>query len=136
MLNPGNRALAQRAVTTAITGEAQTAFTDLGGIQAATIEAQFQYGSGGTTAKVWVQVSLDLGQTWIDVACFAFTTASATKVINLSGMTPVTTAITPSDGAMADNTYQDGIMGSSWRAKVTTTGTYANTNVVVRLEGR
>jgi hypothetical protein len=125
MLNPGNRVLAQRAVTTAITGEAQTAFTDLAGIQAATIEAQFQYGSGGATAKVWVQVSLDLGQSWIDVACFAFTTASATKVINLSGLTPVTTAITPSDGAMADNTYQDGIMGSSWRAKITTTGTYA-----------
>jgi hypothetical protein len=125
MLNPGNRVLAQRAVTTAITGEAQTAFTDLAGIQAATIEAQFQYGSGGATAKVWVQVSLDLGQSWTDVACFAFTTASATKVINLSGLTPVTTAITPSDGAMADNTYQDGIMGSSWRAKITTTGTYA-----------
>src|SRR5258708_8742012 len=104
MLNPGNRVLAQRAVTTAITGEAQTAFTDLVGIQAATIEAQFQYGSGGTTAKVWVQVSLDLGQSWIDVACFAFATASATKVINLSGMTPVTTAFTPSDGAMPDNT--------------------------------
>jgi hypothetical protein len=70
------------------------------------------------------------------VACFAFTTASATRVINLSGLTPVTTAITPSDGAMADNTYQDGIMGSCWRAKITTTGTYANTNIVVRLEGR
>ncbi len=136
MLNPGNRTLAQRPITTAITGEAQTAFTDLAGIMAATIEAQFQYGSGGATAKVWVQVSLDLGQTWIDVACFAFTTASATKVINLSGLTPVTTAITPSDGAMADNTYQDGVMASSWRAKITTTGTYANTNMVVRVEGR
>jgi hypothetical protein len=136
MLNPGSRTLAQRAITTAITGEAQTAFDDLAGIQAATIEAQFQYGSGGTAAKVWVQVSLDLGQTWNDVACFAFATASATKIINLSGMTPVTTAFTPSDGAMADNTYQDGCMGSSWRAKITTTGTYANTNLVVRVESR
>ena len=136
MLNPGPRTLAQRAITTAITGEAQTLADDLAGIQAATIECQFQYGSGGTSAKVWVQVSLDAGQTWNDVACFAFTTASATKVINLSGLTPVTTAITPSDGAMADNTYQDGIMGSCWRTKITTTGTYANTNMVVRVEGR
>ena len=136
MLNPGSRTLASRALTGAIAGEAQTAFDDLAGIIAATIECQFQYGTGGTTAKCWVQVSLDLGQTWIDVACFAFTTASATKVINLSGLTPVTTAITPSDGAMADNTYQDGVMGTTWRAKVTSTGTYANTNIVVRVEAR
>jgi hypothetical protein len=136
MLNPGSRALASLPITSAKTAEAQTAFTDLAGIKAATISAQFLYTSGGTTAKVWVQTSLDLGQTWIDVACFAFTTASAHKVINLSGLTPVTTAITPSDGAMADNTYQDGIMGSSWRAKITTTGTYANTTLSVRIEGR
>ena len=136
MLNPGSRTLATRAITTALTGEAQTPFTDLAGILAATIECQFQYGSGGTTSKVWVQVSLDLGQTWLDVACFAFATASATKVINLSGLTPVTTAITPTDGAMADNTYQDGILGSCWRAKVTSTGVYSNTNMVVRVEGR
>jgi hypothetical protein len=136
MLNPGSRTLAQRAITTPLTSEAQTAFDDLAGIIASTIECQFQYGSGGATAKVWVQVSLDLGQTWIDVACFAFTTASAIKVINLSGLTPVLTPITPSDGAMADNTYQDGVMGSVWRAKITTTGTYANTNLIVRMEGR
>jgi hypothetical protein len=135
MLNPGNRTLASRAITTAIAGEAQTPFDDLAGIIAATIEFQFQYGTGGATAKVWVQVSLDLGQSWIDVACRAFATASDTKVINLSGLTPVA-AFTPSDGAMADNTLQDGVMGSCWRAKITTTGTYANTNLVVRVEGK
>lgn len=136
MLNPGSRALVNTAITIAKTGEAQTAFTDLAGVEAATIECQFMYGSGGTSAKVWVQTSLDLGQTWIDVACFAFTTANATKVINLSGLTPVTAAITPSDGAMADNTVQDGVMGSSWRAKLTTTGTYANTSMSLRMDAR
>ena len=91
---------------------------------------------GGTTAKAWVQVTLDDGQTWLDIACFAFTTSSAVKVINLSGLTPVTTAITPSDGAMADNTVQDGIHGSAMRVKVTTTGTYSNTILSVKVSVR
>jgi hypothetical protein len=48
--------------------------------------------------------------------------------INEVGLTPVTTAVTPSDGAMADNTVQDGILGSAMRAKISTTGTYSNNN--------
>jgi hypothetical protein len=136
MLNPGSRTLALRPITTALTGEAQTAFIDLAGIVAATIRAQLQYGSGGTTAKVWVQNSIDNGETWQDVACFAFTTASATKIINLSGLTPKTTPVTPTDGALGDDTFIDGLFGSAWRAKITTTGTYANTNLVVRMDAR
>jgi hypothetical protein len=135
MLNPGSYTLANRNLTTALSGEAQTAI-DVTGIQAATIECQFGYTSGGTTCKVWVQVSLDRGQTWIDVACFAFTTASATRVVNLSGLTPRTTALTPSDGALGDDTAVDGVLGSLMRAKITSTGTYANTFAAVRLDAR
>jgi hypothetical protein len=136
MRNPGDYSLADLAITTALTGVAQTPIQNLEGILTATIVARFAYGSGGTSAKAWVQVTLDDGQTWIDVACFAFTTASGLKVINLSGLTPVTTAITPSDGAMADNTVQDGILGSAMRVKITTTGTYANTLLSVKVSAR
>jgi hypothetical protein len=84
-----------------------------------------------------VQTTLDNGQTWIDIASFAFTTASATKVINLSGLTPQTTQITPTDGAMPDNTCQDGMLGSALRVKITSTGTYAgNTFLAIRASCR
>lgn len=136
MLNPGDYSLCDLSITTALSGVAQTPIQNLDGILAATIEARFAYGSGGTTAKAWVQVSPDDGATWIDIANFAFTTASATKVINLSGLTPVTTAITPTDGAMADNTVQDGILASLMRVKVTTTGTYSNTILSVKVSVR
>jgi hypothetical protein len=135
MINPGDYSLADLAITTALNAVAQTPVVNLEGILAATIEARFAYGSGGITAKVWVQATLDDGQTWNDIACFGFTTSSAIKIINLSGLTPVT-AVTPSDGAMADNTVQDGILGSAMRAKISTTGTYSNTILSVKISAR
>ncbi len=112
MLNPGDHSLCDLAITSALNGAAQTPIKNLEGMLAATIEARFAYGSGGASAKAYVQVTLDGGQTWIDVACFAFATASATRVINLSGLTPKLTPLTPSDGALADDTFIDGVLGS------------------------
>lgn len=136
MLNPGDYSLCDLAVTTALTGVAQTPIQNLEGIVAATIEAKFSYGSGGTSLKAYVQVTLDRGLTWIDVACFAFTTASATKVVNLSGLTPKTTAIAPTDGALADDTCVDGILGSAMRVKLSSVGTYANTVFSLKVSAR
>jgi hypothetical protein len=136
ILNPGSFPLLARTLTTAITGELETAVDGFEGIQSATIKCQFAYGSGGTTAKFWVQCSIDGGNSFQDVACFAFTTASATKEFNVSALTPVTTAYTPTDGTMADDTCKDGILGPIWRVKSTTTGTYANTNVAIYIEAR
>jgi hypothetical protein len=137
MLNPGDYTLAALGITTALASQAQTSIQDLEGMNAATIEAQFAYGSGGTNCKVWIQTTLDAGQTWLDIACFAFTTSSSTKVINLSGLTPVTTAVVPTDGSMADNTVQDGVFGSALRAKITSVGAYAgSTSLSVRASVR
>ena len=136
MLNPGDYSLCDLAVTTALTGIAQTPIQNLEGILAATIEAKLYYGSGGTSLKAWVQVTLDDGATWIDIACFAFTTSSAVKVINLSGLTPKTTAVTPTDGALADDTCVDGVLGSAMRVKLTSTGTYSNTIISVKVSVR
>lgn len=136
MNSPGYYSLADTAITTALTGSAQTAIENLEGMLAASIQAKFAYGSGGTAAKAYVQTTLDDGITWVDIASFAFTTASATKVINLSGLTPKTTAVTPSDGALADDTCVDGVLGDALRVKLTTTGTYVNTTLSVKLIAR
>ncbi len=93
-------------------------------IRGLTVEFIFTYGADGTTCKAWLQTSLDGGTTWIDIANGAFTTSTASKVYNLSAATPVTTAATPTDGSLADNTCVDGILGDLFRVKTTTTGTY------------
>jgi hypothetical protein len=101
------------------------------------LQCNFTWGSGGTTMNAWVQTTLDGGATWTDVANFSLTTSSARKIVNLSSLTPETTQVTPSDGALAANTAQDGIVGSQWRVKYTTTGTYAgNTTLRVDIEAQ
>ena len=94
-----------------------------------TVQAKFVYGSGGTNTTAWLQTSLDNGATWIDIAGFQFTTATATKVYSL-GRTPVTTAYTPTDGTISANTAKDGILGSQYRVKYTTTGTYGGSTTL------
>lgn len=88
------------------------------------LQANFAYGSAGTTAKVWVQTSLDGGATWVDIANFAFTTAALRKVAAVNIFIAATHA-TPTDGTLADNTIINGLLGDRIRVKYTTTGTYA-----------
>lgn len=113
-------------ITTAVTGSASTAVEALAGdVGALLLTIDFVYGSGGTSGKAWVQTSLDGGTTWIDIACMTFLLASKKRIINLSSLTPVTTHYDPLEGTLADDTAKDGILGSLFRVKRTTVGTYA-----------
>jgi len=120
-------ALLNLTITGAITAQTSTALQVQGqmGVESITLQANFTYGSGGTTATVWVQTSLDGGLTWVDIANWAFTTSSLRSVATLSALTPVTTVYTATDGTLGSNTCKDGILGHQYRTKTTTTGTYA-----------
>lgn len=99
------------------------------------IEVIFNYGAGGTTVDAYIQTSLDGGNTWIDIAECQFTTAAATKVYNISSLTPVTTVYPPTDGTLAANTAKDGILGNLLRVKWTSVGTYTGlTNLAVHVQ--
>lgn len=88
------------------------------------IQANFAYGSGGTTVDAYVQTTLD-GSTWIDIAQFHFTTSAAKFVYNLNSQTAVTSEYTPTDGSLTANTSKDGILGPQFRVKYASAGTYA-----------
>ena len=92
-----------------------------------TIQANFTYGSGGTSVDAYVQSSVDNGVTWFDIANFHFTTSSAIRQFNLCSSTPQATQKTPTSGSLAANTAIDGIMGPILRALYVTTGTYGGT---------
>ncbi len=137
LYNLGDEAITVAVTNSVIThgistaGVAQSFIDGLDFVAAVTLQANFTYGSGGTTAKVDVETSLDQGTTWINIARFAFTTSSAEKVFNLSALTPVTTVYTPA--TLGDDAVKDGIVGDRLRCRITTTGTYAgNTSVSVR----
>ncbi|GAB5506678.1 MAG: hypothetical protein Rhirs2KO_18410 [Rhizobiaceae bacterium] len=135
-----NAATTATVVTSASDANGQTqAYLDrMEGMLAASIEANFTYGSsGGDTLKVMVETSLDQGQTWIEVARLAFAQASAQKVVNLSGLTPVTAVYAPA--ALSDDTVKDGIFGLWFRASILKGGgaAYAgNTALSIRMIAR
>jgi hypothetical protein len=128
MNNAGVYTLAALGITAALTSAAQTAIDDLDGMASASLVADFRYGSGGSTAVAVVQVTLD-GTTWCDVARFDFTTASATKWCVLQGNAAKAVA---AYAALSAEGVNDGLLGPSMRAVITTTGTYANTTLAVR----
>lgn len=98
-------------------------------VRAIALQATFAYGSGGTTAKVYVQTSLDDGATWIDIACLAFATTAAVKVAAVKAATARAVA-TPTDGTLADDTLLDGLIGDRVRVKVISSGTYAGASSI------
>ena len=144
MNSPGIKNLGDRAITSQLTGEVITQSVDINGaaiahvdwlegMLALALQFRFAYGSGGAGVKAYAQTSFDQGQTWVDIACATFAQVSATKIVNLSALTPKTTAATPTDGALADDTALDGLLGDRLRVKVTTEGTYSgNTSLSVR----
>lgn len=97
----------------------------LPGITALSCQVKFNYGAGGTKTNVYIQTSLDQGGTFFDIANIAFTTASGTETINLSGLNSVTTPTAPSYLALADNTTFNGPLGDRFQAQVVSTGTYS-----------
>lgn len=101
------------------------------GAQALAVESKFDYGSSGTTCKVYVQTTLDGGLTWIDIMCHAFTTSDLNKVSAVRLDVALAAGVTPGDGALADNTILDGLIGDRVRAKVVIVGAYAATTLVV-----
>jgi hypothetical protein len=125
-------------ITAAIAGVVVGAAVPLlAGLKYLTCQAVFTYGSGGTTAKFWVQTTIDQGATWIDIMSFAFTTATATKVSAVTISTALAAAVTPGSAALADNTILSGLLGSQIRVLGTTTGTYAGgTSIAIGAVGK
>jgi len=120
-------------ITTAVTNATSAAVGSSAAVPGGLlVQIDFVYGSGGTSGKVWLQTSLD-GSSWIDIANMTFTTASKSRIYNLSADTAFVTPYTITDGTLADDTAKDGIIGGVYRTKLTTIGTYAATTLSVTI---
>lgn len=119
-------------ITTAVTGLVGPTVAPRRVPTALLIEAAFVYGSGGTTAKAWVQTR-SAGGTWRDIMAFAFTTASVKKWSGVHAAIALAAVIAASDAALADDTILNGFLGQEYRVKYTTTGTYAGNTTLTLL---
>lgn len=118
--------LLSATVTTAVTADVTAGVVRMPNarVESLTLQAVFTYGSGGTNATAYVQTTFDGGTTWMDIACFQFTTATAKHLFHLTAAA-VTSIATPGDAALTANTCVNGFLGDQFRVKLTTTGTYA-----------
>lgn len=116
--------LAPLTIGAAVGQTATTAVVNIGGANSLVVYAVFLYGAGGTDAIARVQTSIDGGLSWFDIMSFGFLTAAATKVssVSLNLTSAVPTQVT--DGTLAVNTVNQGLLGDRVRLKYVTTGTY------------
>ncbi len=129
MLSPGFKSLGNFTITTADTVVGDWV-EDLEGMTSFLANLRLAYGSGGTTIKAYIQGSADQGNTAYDIACVLFGTASEVSMQNFTANTPKLTQVTPSDGALADDTALDGLIPDRLRIKVVSTGTYAGSTLL------
>lgn len=130
MISPGFYSLGTFSITTAGTQTGEWV-DSLEGLLAICAQLRFVYGSGGTSVTAYLQTSLDQENVAIDIACVVFGTASENAVINLSALTPKTTQVTPTDGALSNDTCVDGVLGDRFRIKLVSVGTYAGSTSLV-----
>jgi hypothetical protein len=112
------------AITAALPATAGTVFSIGAGAKYVAAQANFVYGSGGTTASVYVQTSFD-NANWADIMEFDFATSSAIKISAVTWSTALAAAVAPSDGALTVNTILSGLIAPYLRVKYKSTGTYA-----------
>lgn len=117
-------------ITTAISATAGSVFKLPHGTFSLVFQTKFTYGSGGTNATIYFQTSFDGGETWVDMAAFQFTTASANRLQAVNLVTTVLTPATPTDGTLTVNTAVSGLIGDRVRVKYVTTGTYAGSTTL------
>lgn len=98
---------------------------DLTGAVSATIQAKFSTGlSAGVSVTVYIQTSLDQGNSWVDIACFGFTNVNASPIVNLSGLTPRTAPVAPTYQGLTPGYCVDGVLGDRFQAIAVVEGTY------------
>lgn len=111
---------------------------EIDGMLSASVQLDFRAGTtppGGADVRVFLQTTIDDGNTPIDLACCLFT-AGGRRVFTVAADTTPTAPVNATDGALTDDTVLGGILGNRLRLKVVSTGSWSSTylggRVVVR----
>jgi hypothetical protein len=121
--SPITAALTDAIITDGVSaaGVAQAFWDGFDGINALTVEADFGWVSGGTTAIVRIDTAQGSGAPWRNVMRFDFATAVLVKemtIVRAAIVAPVALADLGAEGAI-------NYLGDRFRARLTTTGIYS-----------
>ena len=129
MDNAGVYTLAALQIAAPMSLKLLTPVTDLDGMSGVTLEANFQYGSGGSGCSAIVATTFDAGTTWRHIARFDFTTASSVQIANLAALAAL--GIT-GYADLAASGVNPAMLGDQLAVLLLSSGTYANTTLSVR----
>ena len=106
---------------------AQAFWDGLEGINALTVDADFRYVSGGTTAILTVDTAQGAGGVWRPVMRFDFAQTAVVKWMTIvrAGQVTAATLVTPPAAEGAIN-----FLGDRFRARLTTTGVYSGGTLI------
>jgi hypothetical protein len=107
-----------------------SATDNLQGMSSVTLEANFRYGSGGTSCTAIVVTSFDDGETWRQIARFDFDTRSVAKIAIVSALQGGDGVIEYAD--LGAEGISNGILGDRLAVMLSSAGVYANTLLSVR----
>ena len=122
----------------AITGPGVTRYpwiTGLHGISGVSIQAELAYGGGGEDVTVYVQSSIDGGDTAFDIAAFAFCQEAGLWLANVAA-DQSRGASTPFSEALEPGQIFGGILGDRLRVVAKVKGTYRDTFLRVAVATR
>lgn len=108
-----------------------SSYNNLGATEHLVAQAKFTYGSGGTSAKFYIQTSLDGQVTWFDIICFAFTNESARKIGHATLGVEEANPEDIEDAELQDNMSRNGVMGDVFRIKYVIVGSYVDTRICI-----
>ncbi|MCR9256267.1 MAG: hypothetical protein NXI16_09250 [Alphaproteobacteria bacterium] len=115
--------LAAENITNPVTAQIVAVQSGFGSPGGATVQFALTTSGGGTSVTAWVQTSIDGQKTWSDIACFAVS-GGGTRFVTVDGRKSIPAPTVLSEGGLAENTVQEGILGSAFRVKYTTVGTW------------
>lgn len=106
---------------------------DLSGMTAVTLQFDFAYGQGGTSAFAIVATTLDGGSTWLHIARVNFATVTRRVICNLEGL--LSKGITDYADLTGEG-VNDGVLGAALAVLFESAGNYSNTTLGVRASVR
>lgn len=126
--SPITAALTDAIITDGVSsgGVSQAFWSGFDGINALTVEADFGWVSGGTTAILRIDTAQGSGAPWRNVMRFDFAGAVLVKemtIVRAAILAPVTIADLNAESAI-------NYLGDRFRARLTTTGTYAGGTLI------
>ena len=106
-------------------------YNNLGAAQHVTAQARFVYGSGGVSAKFYLQSSLDNELTWFDVISWAFTNQSKQLIAAASLGMEEANPEPIEDAELMDNTARQGVLGDVFRIKYKIVGDFVDSRISI-----